>query len=795
MRPLTSVLHISTLLTTQLVSAQYDPSQTLRFGTPADGQSVLVVGNGRLGGNVFGDINEQLWLNEDTIWSGLYQRRVNPNAKEAWPRVRDDLVQNKFASAGNDALANMTPDPDLVRHYQPAGHLNIFTNGDGSQMQDYNRILDISTGMVNINYTYQGIDFTREVFASYPDQVIGVRWRASAPFSATIYYERDQNIHQKLATTDNNEYKFYLQGGSDPSPGQLDFNIEGRLVPVDGSVSIVNGNAFQLDNTRGFDIFTDIQTTYRYPDSNERAEKAASNVAAAVAKGYDSVRSAAISDYQNLYQRVSVDFGTTSSNLGQQTTDGRLQAYRNDPNSDPQLTALGFNMGRYLFIGSSRKGYKPLPPNLQGLWNTNYDPPFGSRFTVNINTQMLDWPAGPTNLADEMLEPFFGLLDVSRTGGREQASDMYGLTGFVMHHNADAWGDVAPNDNGTEYTHWPMGAAWLGTHLLEYYRFTGDSTFLEQTTLPWLVEAAEFFYAWLFDYEGYLTTATSLSPEHGFYIPNGAEGAGQETGIDIGTSMVRQLLAQFFSDIIEGYTAIGQSGDDQVTKAKDALAKIKPPEIGSYGQILEWRNEYNEAEPGHRHLSPLFGLFPGSAMTPLVNNTLAQASQVLLKHRLDAGSGSTGWSRSWFINCFAKMYQGNDAWTNAQRTIQSFFGVNMLDTLEGPYSPFQQDGNHGFVSGITEMLLQSHASVIHILPAQTSNARTGSVKGLIGRGGFKVDISWNSGGGLSQATVISQRGSELALRLNNGQNFQVNGQSYSGPIGTEAGQSYVITPA
>jgi len=470
----------------------------------------------------------------------------------------------------------------------------------------------------------------------------------------------------------------------------------------------------------------------------------------------------------------------------------RLSSFKKDAAADPELVTLYFNYGRHLLLASSRDtGDRSLPANLQGIWNDNYNPPWQSKYTVNINTEMNYWHALTTNLA-ETHKPLFDLIDLVRSRGNDMAKKMYGCkNGFVLHHNTDLWGDSAPVDKGTPYTVWPMGGAWLSQHLMEHYRFTKDETFLRDRAWPVLKDTADFLYCYLFEYEGHYVTGPTASPENTFAVPANMSIANKTEGVDIATACDNELLWELFTNIVDAANILKVDNEDAL-KAREYLSKTKAPQIGSKGQILEWRYEYKEAEPEHRHFSHLFGLFPGSQMTPLVDSTLAQASKVSLDERIRAGSGSTGWSRVWAMNLYARLFDGAKVWSNGITFLQTYPLENLWNSGENRW--FQIDGNFGFTSAITEMLLQSH-ELVHILPALPRDAvPEGNVKGLVARGNFVVDIEW-SGGVMTKAVVEAKSGGALSLRVEDGSAFMVDGVGYISPLETTVGGKYTITKA
>jgi len=514
---------------------------------------------------------------------------------------------------------------------------------------------------------------------------------------------------------------------------------------------------------------------------------------AAVAAGYQEVRSAAIADFSGLMGRVKLDLGSSGS-AGTQPIQNRLSNYKRSPGADPQLVTLMFNYGRHLLAASSRDtGRLSLPANLQGIWNQDYKPAWQSKYTININLQMNYWPALVTNLA-ETQKPVFDLINTAIPRGQAVAKTMYGCdSGFVLHHNTDLWGDAAPVDKGVQYTIWPMGAAWLSADVMEHYRWTQNKTFLRQTAWPILQQTAQFYYCTLFKWNDYWTMGPSLSPENLFVVPSGMSQSGKNEGLDISVAMDNQLLYQLFTNVNETCTILGLAGSEaDCTKAAQYVTAIRPPKVGSRGQILEWRDDYGETEVGHRHMSPLWGLYPGKQMTPLVSSTYAAASKVLVDRRMGGGSGSTGWSRAWVINLYARLLLGDTAWGHIVAFIQKYPSANLWNTDGGPGTSFQIDGNFGLAAGVAEMLLQSHADVVHLLPALPGGSvPKGSVTGLAARGNFVVDMAWDNKA-LTSATIVSQSGGPLAVRVQSGAAFTVNGAPYNGPINTTVGGVYKI---
>ncbi|RYP12546.1 hypothetical protein DL765_007248 [Monosporascus sp. GIB2] len=786
---------ITLLTAAAAVTAQWDASRyawyTSAGGT--DFAATLPIGNGRLGAAVYGGATEQVTLNENSMWSGPYLDRANRNSARSLGTIRQQLINGQITAAGQSTLNNMAGNPTSPRAYNPLVDLALDFGHSQNAMSAYQRVLDTSTGSAWVTYTLGGVNYTREYISSYPHGVLAFRMRAgtAGKLNVKVSLQRSQNVQANTATIASGIGTVSLRASSGQSSGAITFTSAARVVQSGGSLS-ASGNSVSVTGATTVDIFFNAETSYRYSSQSAWERELTRKLDAAVTAGYAAVKSAGVADFSALSGRVNLNLGSSGS-AGNRPTDQRLSAYKSNPGADPQLAVLMFNYGRHLLLSCSRDtGALSLPANLQGIWNKDYSPAWQSKYTININTEMNYWPALSTNLA-ETHKPLFDLIDVARPRGQAVAQIMYNCNngGFVLHHNTDLWGDAAPVDKGTPYMMWPMGAAWLSHHAMEHYRYTLDRNFLSQRAWPILRDTAKFYYCYLFDYQNYWTTGPSLSPENPFRVPSNMQNPGATEGIDISPSMDNQLLYQLFTDVIEAAQVLNVTGSD-VDNAKAYLPKIKPPQIGSKGQILEWRNEYAEAEPAHRHMSPLWGLFPGVQMTPLQDARLAAAGKVLLDNRMRAGSGSTGWSRTWVINLYARLFLGDTVWSNVVAFLQKYPSTNMWNTDGGAGTTFQIDGNFGYTSGIAEMLLQSHNGQVHMLPALPSALGSGSVSGLVARGNFAVDMSW-ANKALTKATITSRSGGRLAIRVQNGSSFSVNGTKYSGAISTMEGGVYSVT--
>ncbi|GIK00913.1 hypothetical protein Aspvir_004943 [Aspergillus viridinutans] len=723
------------------LAASFNPSTFTWYTTPAaDFASTLPIGNGRLAAAIWGGALDNITLNENSIWSGPFQDRVNPQAYDGNLSAANDVV-----------LQEMVSIPSSPREYHPLASLRLDFGHDASVLRNYTRFLDLNTGVAGVMYQVGDVVYSREYVASHPDEVLAVRLQASKNGALNVItsLERSRYVESLTAGSSQGTGTLTLKANSGQSKDPIRFTAQGRVLNRGGRIT-TNGTAIVVTRASIVDIFFDTQTSYRYPDETQRNAVLTNQLDAAVRSNYPAVKQAATSDYQSLSGRVKLDLGSSGS-AGNQPTDIRLKNYKADPNKDPELVTLMFNFGRHSLIASSRAGSSSdLPANLQGIWNQDYSPAWGGKYTVDVNLEMNYWHAQVTNLADTF-GPVIDLMDRVLPHGQDVAKKMYHCnTGYILHHNTDLWGDAAPVDNGTSWTMWPMGSAWMSMNLMDQYRFTQDKALLRER------------YCYLFDFEGYYTSGPSISPENAFIIPKDMTVPGKSTGIDLAPTMDNLLLHELFAAVIETCEVLGITGDD-LTNAQKYISKIRPPHIGSYGQILEWRRDYQETEPGHRHMSPILGLYPGSQMTPLVNQTLANAAKVLLDRRITSGSGSTGWSRAWTMSFYARLFDGNSVWNHAQSFLQKYPTTNLWNTDQGPGSAFQIDGNFGFAAGIAEMLLQSHA-VVHLLPVLPAAVPDGRVGGLVARGNFVVDMEW-SDGELQLAKVESRSGGVLALRV------------------------------
>ena len=754
-------------------------------------EEALPIGNGRIGAMVYGNpLQEVYQLNEESIWSGYPQDWNNPKAANALPQVREAVDRGDYAKASELWKAN-AQGPYTAR-YLPMANLMLdqLTRGEARNLY---RELNISNALSTVTYEADGVKYRRTSFISYPDQVMVIKIAADRPQAVSLHIRLNSLLRYTVQT--KGEKTLILNGKApayvanrDYDPHQVvyddkrgtQFKVQVELLP-DGGHCEANDSALTVRNANEVVLLLSAVTDFGNKKMTLKKCK----------RPYQELLQRHTDDHQQLFNRLQLSLGTENLQKEALPTNERLKSFEQDP-TDNGLTELYYQYGRYLLIASSRPG--GLPANLQGIWNRHVQPPWGSNYTTNINTEMNYWPAEITNLPECFLplSDFIGRLAVN---GAQTAKVNYGINrGWLAHHNSDVWAQTAPTGGydsdpkgAPRWSCWPMAGVWLCQHLWEHYAFGGDKKYLSKTAYPLMKGAAEFLLQWLQkDPEtGYWITNPSTSPENRFrYIDK--EGKKQNGEISRSSGMDLGLAWDLLTNCIEASTVLDTDKAFR-QQCMDVRANLQPFRIGSKGQLLEWDKEFEETDPNHRHVSHLFALHPGRQIIPEQQPELAAACQRTLEIR---GDGGTGWAMAWKINFWARLRDGNHAFgmlKNGLRYVDatqvSVRGGGTYANLFDAHPPFQIDGNFGGTAGITEMLLQSHAGYIHLLPALPDNWQSGSIKGVRARGGFTIDMKWKESR-ITRLSVTSHSGGTCRIREATSPHEEV--------IETEKGKTYQV---
>ena len=739
-----------TLLSTENQSRK----MTIWYDKPATvWNEALPIGNGRLGAMVFGSpAAEKLQLNEETFWSGGPSRNDNPNALAALPEIRRLIFEDKYYEAERLVNQNMMT-PRNGSKYQIVGNLNL-TFPEHENFTGYRRELNLDNAVFTAEYKVNGVKFRREIFASKPDQVIVLRLTADKPGNLTFDATLDSPLQKGVRVTNGNTLEMNgLSGDHEGIQGQVKSLTQAKIFSRGG---IITGENDKIRVVKANEVLILVSMATNFTDyqslTEDETAKCHAFLANAEKKSFRQLLKRHVKAYSEYFQRVELSLGSSPAEL--LPTDQRIKNFASSV--DPALVSMYFQFGRYLLISSSQPGGQPA--NLQGIWNGSTNPAWDSKYTININTEMNYWPAEKCNL-EEMHEPLMKMVKELSVTGQKTAKDMYGARGWVVHHNTDIW-RISGVVDGAAWGMWPMGSAWLTQHLWEKYLYSGDVEFLK-SIYPVMKSACDFYQDFLVEepVHKWLVVSPSISPENS---PAG------RPSLCAGATMDNQLLFDLFTKTLRAAELLGE--DNAIKNGyQKVIDRLPPMQIGRFGQLQEWMEDLDNPNDKHRHVSHLYGLYPGNQISPYSNPELFEAARTTLIHR---GDVSTGWSMGWKVNFWARLLDGNHALKLIKDQLTLVDPVNSgnnggtYPNFLDAHPPFQIDGNFGCTAGIAEMLLQSHDGAIHLLPALPDEWKDGKVKGLRAPGGFEVSFEWKDGK-VEKLEIVSKLGGNCRIRVPN----------------------------